>query len=518
MSPTDGSPSSWLPADADRFLRRVIDNAPLVLWAIDAQGRITLSEGRGLKALGLKPGQVVGQSVFDLYRDYPEIGPAIRRALAGEEFTLRADVGSAAFESRYCPLYDSSGEVTGVLGVSIDITETVRAEIERETMQAQLLEVQKLESLGLLAGGIAHDFNNILTAILSSTSAAQAVLPDDHPSQADLLNVLHSARRAADLTRQMLAYSGRGTFEIRPTDLSALVREILALLQASISKKVEVQLKLDENLPAVEADVAQLQQVLMNLVINGAEALGEAEGTVCITTGRRQVDARQALELQPAQPLQPGEYVFLEVSDTGSGMDARTLARIFDPFFSTKFAGRGLGLAAVMGIVRGHRGVLHVESTVGVGTTFRVLLPASRRPAVEERPASDAFRGSGLVLVVDDDDGVRLAASRLLKHLGFEVIEASDGRAGVEVFAQHADRLALVLLDMTMPHLNGDEALCEMRRVRDDVPVLLTSGYNEVEATQRFTESGLAGFLQKPFALDDLARKLGTILRPGDER
>ncbi len=409
-------------------------------------------------------------------------------------------------------LSEASG--TGV-AFMLDLRERKQRQAEHEQLQTQLLQVQKLESLGVLAGGIAHDFNNLLTAILGSASVAMLCLPNESPAHADLDNVISASRRAASLTRQLLAYSGKGHFEVRPIDLSVHIRELASLLETTISKKVQLRLELASELPAVSADVAQIQQVVMNLVSNGAEAIGDQRGTVLVATGVQAIDELYVQSLFSNEGIEPGMYVYLEVHDTGSGMDEATKKRIFDPFFTTKFTGRGLGLAAVMGIVRGHQGALKVHSSPGRGTTFKVFFPATDAKAV--RSASDAmsFRGEGLALVIDDDQGVREAAARLLQFFGFSVLQAVDGRHGAEVFSQHAREVVVVLLDMTMPEMNGEETFREIRRIRADVPVILSSGYNEIEATRRFTAKGLAGFLQKPFTPAELTQKLSLALKPG---
>jgi two-component system cell cycle sensor histidine kinase/response regulator CckA len=492
-------------------LRMVVDNAPIVLWALDKDGVFTLSEGRGLKGLGLSPGQVVGQSAFTIYASVPEIVDCVRRGLAGEEILKTLEVAGRVYETLYSPLLEpSSGSVVGLLGISTDITERQGAEKERQSLQAQLLQVQKLESLGLLAGGIAHDFNNILTAIMGGAATARLSLPPESPAQTDLEIVITAAQRAADLTRQMLAYSGKGHFEVRPFDVSRLVKELANLLETTISKKVQLRLELAAGLPTIEADMAQVQQIIMNLVINGAEAIGDQRGTVLVTTGTQTVDEVYAQSLFATDGIKTGRYVFIEVHDTGCGMDESTKAKIFDPFFTTKFTGRGLGLAAVLGIVRGHGGAIKVYSSPGRGSTFKVFFRASGAEAVERLKPVPRYRGQGLVLVVDDDAGVRGAARRMLKFFGFDVIEAEDGRVGAAAFAARAAEIVLVLLDMTMPEMGGEETFREIRHVRDDVPVILTSGYNEIEATRRFTSKGLAGFLQKPFTPDDLATKLAA--------
>jgi two-component system, cell cycle sensor histidine kinase and response regulator CckA len=403
---------------------------------------------------------------------------------------------------------------TGV-AFMVDLSERKQNQEERERLQAQLLQVQKLESLGVLAGGIAHDFNNLLTAILGSASAAMLTLPNESPARPDLDNVVLASRRAANLTRQLLAYSGKGHFEVRAIDLSVHVRELATLLETTISKKVQLRLELTADMPPVAADIAQVQQIVMNLVINGAEAIGDQRGTVLVTTGVQNIDEFYVQSLFSSEGIAPGNYVYLEVHDTGCGMDEATKMRIFDPFFTTKFTGRGLGLAAVMGIVRGHKGAIKVYSSPGKGTTFKVFFPAADGTAVGPAPEVMSFRGEGLALVVDDDQGVREAASRLLEFFGFSVLQAVDGRHGTEVFRLHASEIVVVILDMTMPEMNGEETFREIRRVRSDVPVILTSGYNEIEATRRFTAKGLAGFLQKPFTPKELSQKLALALKPG---
>jgi CheY-like chemotaxis protein len=309
----------------------------------------------------------------------------------------------------------------------------------------------------------------------------------------------------------MLAYSGKGQFEIRPLDLSKQVGELGGLLETTISKKVQLRLELGAALPAIEADVAQVQQVLMNLVINGAEAIGDQRGTVVVTTGLQHVDENAVPGGHAGERIAPGRYVYAEVQDSGAGMDEATQAKMFDPFFTTKFTGRGLGLAAVLGIVRGHRGAVQVRSAPGKGTTFKVLFPATAAEARAVRPRPATFHGEGLALVIDDDAGVRAATRRILSTLGFQAIEAPNGRAGAALFAERARDIVVVLLDMTMPEMNGVETLRELRRVRDDIPVILTSGYHEVEAMRPFTSRELAGFLQKPFGADDLAAKLAAV-------
>jgi signal transduction histidine kinase len=412
-----------------------------------------------------------------VYAGVPGMVASVRRGLAGEEFTDTLEIGAHWFETHYTPLRDAARRVVGLLGVSLDVSGRQKAEREREQLHQQLLQRQKLESLGLLAGGIAHDFNNLLTAILGSTSAALHSLPLQHPAHHELDNVTRAARRAANLTRQLLAYSGKGHFDIRRVDLSRHTRELTTLLETTVPKLVQLRMQLAEKLPAIEADVGQLQQVLMNLVLNAAEAIGEQRGTVSLRTGALDVDQAYATSLLPHASIEPGRFVFLEVQDTGCGMDEATQAKIFDPFFSTKFTGRGLGLAAVLGIVRTHRGALEVSSTPGEGTTFKVLFPATDGVATSSQtsvPAMLVYEGN--VLVVDDDAGVRNATQSMLELLGFTTDVAVHGRDGVERVRAQPSRYRMILLDMTMPEMSGEEAFRAIQTLAPDTRVILMSG------------------------------------------
>ena len=495
---------------AEAQLRHAVNCTPFVLWAIDNQGIFTLSEGRGLEALGLQPGQVVGKSVFDVYAAVPSLTDALRTTLAGGEFPHTVDIEGRLFETRTFRLNDAAGQPMGLVGMSLDITERQRAEAERMRLQAKLLEVQRLESLGLMAGGIAHDFNNILTVILGNASTARMSLSDNDEARSDIDNVIAAGQRAAELTRQMLAYSGRGRFDVRPIDLSGLVRDIAGLIGTTLSRRVQLTTELSP-VSSVRADAAQLQQVIMNIVVNGVEACGDQPGTVSIRTGERQLDASHPL-LETG--VRPGRYVFLEVRDDGSGMDGATIGKIFDPFFTTKFTGRGLGLAAVVGIVRAHEGTIDVESTPGLGSRFTVLLPCSNEPVAALARASRFYRGQGVVLVIDDDMSVRQIVAKMLASLGFSVIDAAGGRQGLRALEQRAREISLVLLDMTMPDMDGEETLRAIRKL-SPVPVVLMSGYGESEAMLRFASQRLAGFLQKPFTAQQIGDVLSQALEPG---
>lgn len=411
---------------------------------------------------------------------------------------------------------DGDGVPLALRGVMLDITARKLAEVESARMQTQLLQVQKLESLGVLAGGIAHDFNNLLTVILGNASLASLRLPDNSPVRGAIDDLVATAQRAADLTRQLLAYSGRAPFKAESLDLSAQVKEIVGLLEATLPKKVQLRLDLATGLPAVQADPAQLQQVVMNLVMNASEAIHGATGCVSVASRVERINEGEGPTLVGVEGVAAGQYVVLEVKDDGMGMDPVTLGRVFDPFFTTKSQGRGLGLAAVLGIVRGHKGGIRIESEEGGGTRFSVYLPATTRVAPPPPNRAGALpRGRGLVLLVDDEVEVRATARAMLEHLGYSVTEASDGGAGVAVFRAKQAEIVAVLLDWTMPIMDGEEVFRVLRDLSPTLPVILSSGYTEYDARRRGMPEGLSGFLQKPYTIRQLADAMAAAMVGG---
>lgn len=384
-----------------------------------------------------------------------------------------------------------------------------------EASEAQSRHVQKLESIGVLAGGIAHDFNNLLHVVLGNADIALSHLNSGSPAREALEEVVRATLRAADLTRQLLAYSGKGAFVVRNLDLSTEVREMATLLRTSISKQATLAWELASDLPAVNADPTQLRQIVMNLITNASDALEGSGGTITLRTG---VTRLEDLEVQrfgaPTQGEEPeeqskGPLVYLEIGDNGHGMSPDTLSRIFDPFFSTKFSGRGLGLAAVMGIVRSHHGLIRIRTEPGKGTAFRVLLPAVGGAAPRPQRASadrSEWHGSGTILVVEDEEGVREVAERMLQDIGFQTIGAEDGRHALDLMDEVGDQVTAVLLDLSMPRLGGAETFRRLRKLRPELPILLMSGYTEQVVAPQFSNSGpgATAFLQKPFLAEDL--------------
>lgn len=482
-------------------LSTVIDGLPVVLWALDQDGIFTLSEGKGLASLNLKPGQAVGLSVFELYQDFPDILAPIRRCLDGEEISVETEFQGLHWESLYNPRRDPDGTVVGMGALSLDITQRKEAERQKGLLETKILQAQKLESLGVLAGGIAHDFNNLLVGILGNAELAMMDLPLDSPLRENMRGIITASKRSADLAQQMLAYSGRGHFLIQSVDLSVLVQEMAHLLEVAISKDVVIRYELNRSLNSVEVDITQIRQVVMNLITNASDSFLGNAGTITLRTGEAYCDSVYLQSTQGDKDLQGGPYVFFEVEDNGSGMDDETQARIFDPFFTTKDTGRGLGLAATLGIMRGHHGAINVTSIPQIGTVIRVLFPVSTTVAhtIPSTEATETLKGSGTVLVVDDEEVVRTTAANLLKRFGFEVITAANGQEAVDIYRAQGSKIAAVLLDLTMPKMNGVDTFTELLRLDPEVAVVIASGFSEETIQQQFHGKSLKGFVAKPF-------------------
>ena len=475
--------------------------------------------------------KVFGYSVDALVAGYPSyrelVHPDDVHRVADEMEVLLAQ-GRSTFEQEYrlrhadgryrwvqdftVVVRDEAGVVAHLHGYLNDITDRKALQDDHHRAQEQVRHRQKLESLGVLAGGIAHDFNNLLVAMLGNASLAKDTVPADSPVWPLLLDIETTARRAAELTRQLLAYSGKGTFRIEPIDLSLLVGEMAQLLGTVVSKKAALVRDLREGLPPVDADATQLRQVVMNVITNASDAIGEGSGTITLRTRRMQASTVFLREAQVGHDLAEGEYVVFEVSDTGVGMGADEVQRMFDPFYSTKAAGRGLGLAAVLGIVRGHRGALRVTSSPGTGTTVTLLLAPSQVAARITPTASDTLT-QRTVLVVDDDEGALSVARRVLEGDGYTVLTASDGRRGLETYAEFRPEVDLVLMDLTMPVMDGFEAFREIRRLDPDAPVALMSGYPQQDIKEELSGAKPPAFLAKPYSARELRSVVAECVR-----
>ncbi|HUK18869.1 MAG TPA: chemotaxis protein CheB [Bryobacteraceae bacterium] len=502
---------------AEARYRRLFETARDGIVIVDAaSGEIVDLNPFTERLLGHARGELVGRKLWEIepIESVANIRGIVeqirdRGVLRLDELTLRTKDGHSLNVEVIATMH-TEGERRAIQLNMRDVS-------ERKKFERELQETQKLESLGLLAGGIAHDFNNLLTGILGNASLALSDTPPEQPLRVRLREIVEAAERAGFLTRQMLAYAGRGRFVTAMINLSDLVREISTLVRTSIPKSVDVRLDLAPNPPPIEADPAQMQQVIMNLVINGAEAIGEKQaGTVTVRTSLREIDAKEATGLFTSEPLEPGMYVQLEVIDNGSGMDEATRGRIFDPFFTTKLTGRGLGLAAVQGIVRRHGGTIRVHSTPGHGTTFLVLIPAksgtSSQNQVREAHLSSIPAGS-MALVIDDERTVRRLAEAALSRKGMKVFTAENGKAGVESFRKYSRNLSVVILDLQMPVMGGEHALPLLREVNPKVPIILSSGFDESEAARKFSALKPVGFLQKPYTAERLVEAVSAVLR-----
>lgn len=487
---------------------------PMSLFLEDFDGRIVECNGLACEMYGYGRDELLSLSAPDLLAEPPR--PRRKGESAEEAFetgTIAESLGRRKsgefFPTQVSTQVVNIGGERMVLRRVLDVTDLKRTEEGRKRLEAQMQQSQKLESLGVLAGGIAHDFNNLLTGILGHATLVLMELSQNSPMTESMKQIEITARRAAELTGQMLAYSGRGRFVVQSVQLSDVIQEMGHLLEISISKKCALKYNFLPGLPLIEADVAQLRQVIMNLIINASEAIGDRSGEILLSTGTIHCDSAFLGDTYVNDSLPEGLYVYLDVTDTGCGMTPEIQARLFDPFFTTKFTGRGLGLAALLGIVRGHHGAVKVNSEVGRGTTFRVLFPAAQGPAriAQELAAEEeAYCGTGTILIVDDEEIVRELGREVLRDAGFSVMLACDGREALDVFRANAGEIRAVVLDLTMPHMDGVETFAEMKRIRDDVRVILSSGYNEQDAMERFAGQGLAGFIHKPYCATDLTR------------
>jgi two-component system cell cycle sensor histidine kinase/response regulator CckA len=493
--------------ESEERFRNMADTAPVMIWVTGPDKLCTFFNRRWLDFTGRTMEQEIGYGwVEGVHPDDVEACSATyssafdtRRNFQMEQRLRRAD---GEYRSLLCtgvPRFTENATFAGYVGCSIDITDLKRT-------QEQVLATQKLESLGVLAGGIAHDFNNLLGGIVTTSELVLEDLPPCGAAHDGVENIRVVALRAAEIVRQLMAYTGKGEAVFESVNVSQLVREMIQLLKVSISKHAILKLDLPDSLPAVRANPVQIRQVVMNLITNASEALGEGDGVIAISTAYVAADQYPLSDL----PNPSAGLVRVEVTDTGCGMTPEIQAAIFDPFFTTKFAGRGLGLAAVQGIIRSHRGVIRVESEAGKGSRFEILLPSTGEPAWSSAaaPGSDA-EVNGTCLVVEDEEALRLAVSHMLRKRGFSVLEAGDGKTAVAVFRTHAREIDVVLLDMTLPGMSGPEVLAALRCIRPEVRVILTTAYSQETVLAAIEGEHAWAYIQKPYQFSDLT----TLLR-----
>ncbi len=498
------------------LLDSVLSNIPIAIDIVRPDGFIEYLNRAGARILGWSLEEMRQTDVMSLMYPDPEYRKKVFAAIAAGspewgDWTVRTRDGRDIVMS-WSNVRLADGRA---IGMGLDVTAQRRADAERTALEQQMQQSQKLESLGVLAGGIAHDFNNLLVGVLGNATLAEEVLDADSPAAPLIADVRAAATRAADLTRQLLAYAGKGRFVIERVHVSQLVHEMAALLRAGVSKRAVFTEHLAPSLPPVEVDVTQLRQIVMNLITNASDALGDGGGTITLRTSLRRPSESERRIGTGAASLD-GPFVCIEVSDTGHGMDEATLARIFEPFFTTKVTGRGLGLAATLGIIRSHRGVISVESAPGAGTTMRIYFPPAD-PVANPTPITGVrairpLTGSGTVLLADDEAAVRTVLRRALERAGFEVVTAADGREAIERFGTEPARWRCVILDLTMPHVPGGDALLAMRAMRPDVPAVLCSGYAAEELDARVAALEQVRFLQKPFTVIALTSTLADLM------
>jgi PAS domain S-box-containing protein len=452
-----------------------------------------------------------------------EAGERARRTGIGQtvEYRIVRPDGAMRWIRAIGEFVHEQGRPAKMIGANQDVTERKLMEEERLNLERQMLYLQKLESLGVLSGGIAHDFNNLLQVVLGNLDLTLMVLPEESAVRKNLEQAVIATVRASELSGMMLAYSGKGVLAINEMNLSTLVQENSAMLSALLPENLTFSSALDQALPPVQADATQLLQVLMSLVRNASEAIGEGSGSITLATGVQQYGEPSLRQSRLEDKLGAGRYVWVEVSDTGCGMDEATQYKIFDPFFTTKFTGRGLGMSAAQGIMRAHKGAILLESSPGAGTTVRLLFPIASGPqtlpqaipqAIQAAAAAAGCGQRGAILVVDDEEMIRTLSVAMLEAFGFDTLVATDGEMALEIFRSEGDRISLVLLDQSMPIMDGLTVFRELRRIRPDIKVLLASGYSEEEVSERFKGLQLDGFIQKPYTVKRLSDEVQRVL------
>jgi two-component system cell cycle sensor histidine kinase/response regulator CckA len=497
---------------SDLQYKDIFDNISVCMFLIDvtSDGRFRYSGFNPAEeqAVGLTSAEVSGKLVEEVFSEElaKKLTATYRRCLeAGTPINyddeLNLPSGQRYFHSNLIPMRNGSGRIHRIVGACIDTTDFKRT-------QDEALARQKLESLGVLAGGIAHDFNNLLGGILAQAELAETELAVGSPPGQELQAIKTVAIRAGEMVRELMVYSGQDEARLEPLDLARLVEEMLELVKISISKHATLIVDLPKNLPPIRANAVQMRQIVMNLITNASEALGDKEGVISVTIAKEESE-QDALAERQSDPSAGGQ-LRLEVRDTGCGMTAETVAKIFDPFFTTKVSGRGLGLAAVQGIIRSHGGAINVVSVPGQGSRFEILLPCIGQPASDTPDIAIVASGhesgsvAGTVLVVEDEEILRFAVSKMLRKERFSVIEAGDGTSGAELFRVNEPGIDVVLLDVTLPGMSGRDVLKEMRRIRPDVKVVLTTAFNKDNALSSIDEQHPWGYVRKPYQFREL--------------
>ena len=511
---------------SERRYRSLFDAIPDMVFVIDDSDRLAHVNDQVARSLARSP-----ESLERLH--FLELVPTEHALPASRSLESVRDHATHSFETElmrgdgervHVEITAETTEHRGrseILMVARDLTARIEAQREKERLEEQVQHAQRLESLGVLAGGIAHDFNNLLVGILGNAGLALMDTPEGGPMRESILQIEIAARRAAELTQQILTFSGRGKAVMKTVDLSELVGEMGQLLEPAVSKKARLSYRLPKAVPHIKGDASQVRQVVMNLIMNASDSLNGGPGTIRVETARMHLDKGDLRHFYLGESAQPGSFVCLEVEDDGCGMDAQTQKQMFDPFFTTKFTGRGLGLAATLGIVRAHGGLVSVDSEEGRGTVFRAYFPAisdqNRRVPESDDQGIESWKSGGTILVVDDEGAVRHLASASLRRSGFDVVEAVDGSEGLRVLEARSD-IALVLLDLTMPELDGMQVLEKLRETSPRLPVLLSSGYSDESLPEGTLVPGITDFLRKPYTPTELLHSTSVLLMGTQDR
>jgi PAS domain S-box-containing protein len=508
-------------------LEQAVESAGLGIWDHDLVSDKVIRNERWAEMLGYTLEEL--ESNANTWRNlvHPDDMPVVNQIAAEHEagrtpfFQVEHRLRSKSGEWKWILNWgkvverDKDGRPLRATGTHLDITERKQEEEKRLKLEAQIQQTQKFESLNLMAGSIAHNFNNLLMVMLGNLELALDSLPPLSPERKDIENAEKAAKHAAELSNLMLTYVGHRQMAMQELDISDIIKGMSEILELALSKKAILKFKAELTPALFKGDPAQIRQVVMNLVSNAAEAVGDNEGTIKLTTGTMFCD-RSCFPLPfQNENLPEGDYVYLEVADTGCGMDQETQEKIFDPFFTTKFQGRGLGMAVVLGILRAHRGTILLDSQPGEGTTIRILFPSLEASEKTESAApGDKFKwkGKGTVLMIDDDTDVLLVGERMLKRLGFQVLTTPDAAEGIEIFKKLANNLDCVLINLSMPKIDGVELFHKLREIRTNIPIIICSGYTEDQVMNRFQENKPEGFIQKPYRIKQLEDKIKMII------
>lgn len=508
--------------ESENRLRTVLQTIPDLIWLKDSDG-VYLTCNRMFERLyGAREADIVGKTDYDFvdreladqFRDNDCQAMAAGKPRSNEEWIDFADDGRRVLlDTIKTPMFDAGGKLIGILGISRDITERKKAEEEKREIERQFQQAQKMEGLGVLAGGIAHDFNNILTVIICNCSLLQK-----RPQMAEALvpEIDIAAQRAADLCRQMLVYAGKAQPLPTKIYMTALLDEMVKMLKATISQNVVIKQLPSTVISAIKADASQIRQIVMNLIINASEAIGAAQGEVCVSLVQSDISEEQPSYDHLGNAITPGRFVCLEVKDNGCGMDEKTRLRIFEPFYTTKITGRGLGMSAVLGIIKAHNGALQLFSQPGQGTTFKVYLPLQSSDSVVDKSVPHVspalWEGRGSILLVEDEPQIIMVAKMLLNALGFSVFEAANGEEALELYQKNSEYITLVVTDIGMPIMNGYELFRELKKLNPELPIIISSGFGDEVTTSQIPREDIAGMLSKPYNFDQLREVLKGVV------